>query len=67
MLRVRITKGFKFIALIDGKGDTTSHLDALFLEELLCLLDCRIIHDQQVAMRFQKDFVHIQLIGDGCP
>ena len=51
MLRVGVAEGLKFIALIDGKSDTTSHLDALFHKELLRLLYRRIIHNQQIAMR----------------
>ena len=67
MLGVRIAEGLKIIALVDGKGDATSHFEALFREEFLRLLDRRIVHNQQVAMRLQIDLVHIQLTGDGRP
>ena len=67
MLRVRVAERLKLIALVDSEGDTASHLDALFLEELLRLLNRGIIHNMQVTMRLQVDLIHIQLTGDRGP
>ena len=61
MLWVRVAEGLKLIALIDGKGDTTSNFNTLFLEELLSFLNRGIIHNQHVAMCLQVDLIHIQL------
>ena len=50
VLRVRIAESLKIIALINGIGNTTSHFQSLFQEEVLCFLNGSIIHNQQVAM-----------------
>ena len=67
MLRVRVAEGLKLVALIDGKGDATCHLETLFQEELLGFLNRFIIYNQQIAMRLQVDLIDIQLAGDDCP
>ena len=67
VLRVRIAERLEVIALIDGIGDTASHLQSLLEEEVLGFLQGSVIHNQQVAVCLQIDFVHIQLTGYGFP
>ena len=67
MLGIRVAEGLKLIGLVDGVGDTACHLNALFLEKLLGLLQCSVIDNQQVTMGLEIDLVNIQLTGDGGP
>ena len=67
MFRIRVAERLKLIALVNGKSNTTCHLDALFQEELLGFLKRCIIYNQHVTMCLQIDLIHIQLAGDGCP
>ena len=67
MLRIRVAEGLKFVGLVDGVGDTACHLNALFLEKLLGLLQCGVIDNQQVTMGLEIDLVNIELTRDGSP
>ena len=67
MLGIRVAESFKAIGFIYGIGNTTGGFNAFGLEEFLSLIQCSIVHNQQVAMGFQIDFVDIQLTGDNIP
>ena len=67
VLGIGVTEGFEIVRLIDGVSDTARHLKALGQEELLGLLQGGVVNQQEVAVGFKVDLVHVQLAGNGLP
>ena len=67
MFGVGIGEGLEAVRLVDRVGDTASDFYASVLEELLCLFQCFVRNNQQVAVCFQINLVYFYLAGDNGP
>lgn len=62
VFRIRVAESLEAVAFVDCISDTSGSLDASFIEEFLCLLECRIVNDEEVTVCLEIDLVNIKLL-----